>query len=307
MTQESWTPELGIIVRPTESQGELRDLDVGALREGIAAHGVVLLRGFAHDGLSDFQALTERFELPFLRHGGIAHEPLDGVVDTIRMVTAGTEAVGLHSEVSGLPVRPDYLWLHCVQPAAVGGETVLCDGAALWSALPEHVQQTFRERRLYYSSGERGITPTEWKAAFDTEDPAHAEACIEAFAATLDPRFEEMVLKRVEGDRFVGHYAISAVVPSPYGKAEAFANALFGPYRVFPTFEGGEPVQDELLSEIGAAFGPLCRPLRWQAGDVVMVDNWRVLHGRLPFLGARKIVTRMGGTRCGFRLFSGPG
>lgn len=307
MTHERWTPELGIIVRPTPSQGALEDLDVGALRDRVAEHGVVLLRGFAHEGLADFEKLTERFDVPFLQHGGIAHERLDGVVDTIRMVTAGTGAVGLHSEVSGLPVRPDYLWLHCVEPAAVGGETVLCDGFALWSALPEHVQQTFRERRLYYYSGARGVGPSEWKAAFNTDDPAHAEACIEAFTATLDPRFEEMVLKRVQGDRFVGHYAVSAVVPSPYRDAEAFANALFGPYRVFPTFEGGEPVQDDLLSEIGAAMGPLGLRLRWQAGDVVMVDNWRVLHGRLPFLGARRILTRMGGARCGFSLFSGLG
>ncbi len=116
-----------------------------------------------------------------------------------------------------------------------------------------------------------------------------------------------MSLKRIEGDRSVGHYAVSAVVPSPYGQAEAFANALFGPYRVFPTFEGGEPMQDDLLSEIGAAMGPLCRRLQWQAGGVVVADNWRVFHVRLPFLGTRRIVTRMGGTRCDFQLFSGPG
>ena len=303
MQLEPWTTTLGVIARPPTRGARLKDLAPAAVLEALAAHGVVLFRDFPAE-LEDFSAFTEAFAVPFLLHGGRAHRPIDGVDPTIRQVTSGAEAVGLHSEASGLPVRPDYLWLKCEAPAALGGDTVLLDGAALWAALPAGVQGYFRQRWLHYTSGPSGIGPAEWGRAFGADDADEAERRIEAFGRGLDPRFERMTLTRGPGDRFVGHYAVCAVVPSRFGGREAFANALFGPYRVFPTFEGGEVIPDPLLAEVGRAFGPLCHRLAWQAGDVVMVDNWRVMHGRLPFVGARRILTRMGGARCAFPLFS---
>jgi alpha-ketoglutarate-dependent taurine dioxygenase len=29
-------------------------------------------------------------------------------------------------------------------------------------------------------------------------------------------------------------------------------------------------------------------PMEWQDGDVALVDNYRVMHGRYPFSGTRK-------------------
>lgn len=304
MQVEPWTPELGALVRPDAANPRLTDLDPSEVRAQLWAHGVLLFRGFPQRDLQDFTAFTEAFELPFLLHGGIAHGPVEGAPATVRQVTGGTEAVGLHSEASGLPVRPDVLWLMCQQPAAVGGETVVCDGRALLEALPEVVVEVFRTRRLRYGSGPRGIGPREWGRAFDTTDPEVAERRIADFVARLDPELEQVVLQREGEDRFVGHYDVSAIVPGRGGAPDSFANALFGPYRVFPTFADGTPMPDSLLDVIGEAMGPLCRRIVWQAGDVAMVDNWRVMHGRLPFLGARRIVTRMAGVRCDFPLFS---
>lgn len=304
MHVEPWTPDLGAVVAPDATHARLLDLDPAALLSELEAHGVLLLRGFEAADLGGFAAFTESFELPFLLHGGIAHGPVEGAAPTIREVTGGTEAVGVHSEASGLPVRPDVLWFMCQQPAAVGGETVVCDGRALLAALPEVVVEVFRERRLRYDSGPRGITPDEWGRAFGTDDPAEAERRIAAFVERLDPRLEQVVLRREEGGRFVGHYDVSAIVPGRGGAPEAFANALFGPYRVFPSFADGAPMPDSLLDVVGQTLAPLCRRVTWRAGDVVMVDNWRVMHGRLPFLGARRIVTRMAGARCDFPLFS---
>lgn len=76
MIPQSWTPEVGVVIRPSASVGALRDLDGNEVHAALAEHGMVLLRGVPHDGLSDFEAFTQRFEVPCLRHGGEAHQPL---------------------------------------------------------------------------------------------------------------------------------------------------------------------------------------------------------------------------------------
>ena len=33
--------------------------------------------------------------------------------------------------------------------------------------------------------------------------------------------------------------------------------------------------------------------LEWQAGDVALVDNFRVMHGRRPFVGKRRVLASL--------------
>ena len=40
--------------------------------------------------------------------------------------------------------------------------------------------------------------------------------------------------------------------------------------------------------DLGHAGGGLDRSLRWQDGDLALIDNRQVMHGRFPYAGARK-------------------
>jgi len=57
----------------------------------------------------------------------------------------------------------------------------------------------------------------------------------------------------------------------------------------------GSPLEPTVLDEIRRVFELATVKLPWQEGDVLLVDNTRVAHGRSPFSGPRKVVLSMGG------------
>jgi alpha-ketoglutarate-dependent taurine dioxygenase len=64
------------------------------------------------------------------------------------------------------------------------------------------------------------------------------------------------------------------------------------PYNTY--YGDGSPIEDEVVDEIREAYRQETVAFPWQAGDVLMMDNMLVAHGRNPFSGTRKILVAMG-------------
>ena len=47
-------------------------------------------------------------------------------------------------------------------------------------------------------------------------------------------------------------------------------------------------IPDGLLETLVTLAEDLTVPLRWQDGDLALIDNRQVMHGRRPYAGARK-------------------
>lgn len=56
----------------------------------------------------------------------------------------------------------------------------------------------------------------------------------------------------------------------------------------------GTPIEDSVVEEIEELYRQTARSFTWQEGDILMLDNMLVAHGRNPYVGARKIVVAMG-------------
>jgi TfdA family taurine catabolism dioxygenase TauD len=59
-------------------------------------------------------------------------------------------------------------------------------------------------------------------------------------------------------------------------------------------FGDGSPIPDEHMRAVLDVYRRLEVVFPWQKGDVVLVDNVLVAHGRNPFAGRRKILVAMG-------------
>jgi hypothetical protein len=59
-------------------------------------------------------------------------------------------------------------------------------------------------------------------------------------------------------------------------------------------YGNGERIGDDDMAEIGRAYDEAAVLFTWQRGDVAMLDNMFVAHGRKPYTGERKIVVAMG-------------
>jgi alpha-ketoglutarate-dependent taurine dioxygenase len=59
------------------------------------------------------------------------------------------------------------------------------------------------------------------------------------------------------------------------------------------TYGDGSPIDDEDLKAATDIAYELTFDLNWQAGDVALIDNARVMHGRRPFQGSRSVLASL--------------
>jgi alpha-ketoglutarate-dependent taurine dioxygenase len=69
-----------------------------------------------------------------------------------------------------------------------------------------------------------------------------------------------------------------------FGGRVVWANSIFGPSYNYEapeiTFGDGHKISPELLAEMRATTERLTRNIDWRNGDVLLIDNTRVMHGR---------------------------
>jgi alpha-ketoglutarate-dependent taurine dioxygenase len=272
------------------------DLDVGRAVNVLRQHGLVLLRGFAHDR-ADFEAITRRFSRRFLVHGNVNREFISTDGST-QAVDAGLHPLPLHSEMSYGPFYPDSMWFFCDVPPRTGGETTACDGVELLEAMSPASREYFRTHRLRYR---HRYPPRAWQQGARTTARSLAALKL-AIGARLYRKRGAYRFRFDDEQHLCVDYVTSALVPLRDGR-QAFANSLEISYlpQVIAlrggsvTLEDGTAVRDDVLADIARASDQVGVRIGWRAGDVVMLDNARTMHGRVALApGDRKILVRLG-------------
>ncbi|KAB2379131.1 TauD/TfdA family dioxygenase [Actinomadura montaniterrae] len=260
-----------------------RDDVLAAFRES----GALMFRGFT-GGVESFCSFAERFSTRFRSHGGSNRDKIDGK-DTLQTVVAGTERIGPHSELRYMPFSPDVLWFYCVRPADEGGETTLYDGARTVEGLKPDSREAFSAKPLKYSFT---APPRIWTRFLEVSSVEEATAKLSG----PDPKVPEAEHAfSFDGDMLSLEYTIPAFTRPRSGGEPVYAGSIARGYehdRVACAFADGTPIPDELRQDIIDAAERVEIAIPWRPGDVVMVDNSRVMHGRRPFTGDREIYTR---------------
>lgn len=263
------------------ASGSLSTLEPDLVAQGLRRCGAVLLRGFSAS-LEEFQALTEQFHGSFLRYPG---RELLGDDGTVQAVAAGERAIPLHAELCYVPGAPDVCWFHCGRPSAHGGETLLADGVAIARTLAEDPAIPLTRSIRY-----RLEIPAEvFGHLFDATS-------LDGALALIWERGWSHAFRRVE-DRLFVDWCTSMLTQPLGGGPSAFINQLlyWGLDSGRITWGDAEVISPSVLQVANEVSERHTASLTWDAGDIVVFDNRRFLHGRRRVTDPnRRIHTRFG-------------
>ncbi|WP_437966992.1 amino acid adenylation domain-containing protein [Sorangium sp. So ce260] len=272
----------------------------------LSRHGAILFRGFSIRSVPEFEQVAKAIcgEL-FGEYGDLPREKAGQNIYGSTPYPAD-KAILFHNESSHLPRWPLKQWFFCVTAAPEGGATPIVDCRRLHEALAPDVRERFRRSGLLYV---RNFTPgfdVGWQDFFHTTDPAVVEERCRAGG---------MRCEWLAGGRLRISQRGPAVLAHPKTGEQVFFNqvqlhhpayleapvresllAMLGeewlPRNVY--YGDGAPIEVETTRALGEAYERCAVRFPWREGDIILLDNMLVAHGRDPFSGPRKIVVAMG-------------
>ena len=270
----------------------LSDVERSELLIKLAKHGAVLLRGFDSD-VNTFSSLVQAITPK------TAIDPARSFfARNVQLVDSGTNEIGLHCENGTTPVVPNVVWFFCERQAVSGSQTTLCDGVAVWKLLSLEAKRLFLSNRVRFS---RNVKHELWMKYVKHHFP-HLSAVPEIKQEMLDDVFKAIdgseARINADGSLFLAQ-SVFAAHSTFWGEVIAFANSLFTPSHNYEApkicFENGESIPEWLLIEARSKSELMTTEIPWETGDIVLIDNTRVMHGRRKIRDPnRKLFTALG-------------
>lgn len=273
--------------------------------------GAVLFRGFQVSTAEDLEGIVTSLTPELVNY-------IEGSSPRMRItnkVYTSTEYppefdISLHNELSYAHRWPGKLFFLCLHEPQSGGETPIADSRKIFQLLDKAVLEKFLQLGVKYVRnlhGGRGVGLS-WQTVFETEDKAEVERyCQEGkieFAWTRrgglrTSQIRPAAVKYPKTGEMLWFNQVDQWHPSnlPAASRQAMHSLMKEADLPINAYYGdGSPLEAEVLTEIRRAVGQATVKNPWRAGDVLLVDNMLVAHGRSSYVGPRKIVLAMGGS-----------
>jgi len=298
-----------VMVRPTVEGVDLAGW-VRAHREEIeallASHGAVLYRGFLLDRATEFEALMRALSDRLITYD-YRSTPRSALGE---YVYTSTEypcelAIPLHNEMSYAADWPMRVWFFCAEAAPEGGETPIADSRRVYARLDPATRDRFAAKQvLYVRNYGSGIDLT-WQSVFQTADRAAVESFCRASGIEWEWRGGERLRTRERHPAVARHPKTGEMVwfnqahlfhvsSLPSELRDPLLDAM--PEEDLPRnsyYGDGSRIESSALDAIRDAYDGETVTAPWRSGDVLLVDNMLVAHGRAPYRGSRRVLVGM--------------
>lgn len=276
------------------------------IEEQVLAHGGLLFRHFNTHTASDFEALIRAIAGDLLEYRERS-SPRSEVGDHVYTSTdyPADQSIFLHNENSYQHAWPLRIYFFCLMPAEQRGETPIADCRKIFARIDPQIREKFIEKRVMYVRNFGGGMGLPWQTVFQTTDREVVEKhCLGVGikvewldqnrlrtrtvrpAVARHPRTGEMV--------WFNHatfFHVTTLAPSiresmlaEFTEEDLPTNTYYG---------DGTPIEPSVLDELREIYRQETVAFPWEKGDVLMLDNMLVAHGRAPFVGSRKVLVGM--------------
>ena len=277
------------------------------LRELLLRHRAVLLRDLPVRDAAAFGRVVAEIAPGGLLEYRDRSTPRPEIGDGIYVSTTypASQPIDPHNEGSYWLEWPRTIVFGCVTPAAAGGQTPLADTRAVLARVPPEARERFERVGVRYVRNYNIGLGLTWQEAFQTDSRAEVDEFCAARAISCE---------WLPGDRLRTTLVRPAVRRHPVtGEALWFNHAAFFPISArdavthdalldsfaedelpFNTFYGdGAPIAERDVAAIRTAYLEEEVVFDWRAGDVLVLDNMTVAHGRRSYEGDRTVLVAM--------------
>ena len=203
----------------------------------------------------------------------------------------------LHHELAQTPFYPKYIFFLCTSASQFGGETPICRSDYFYSTMLEQdpgLMKKFEDFGVIYNS----IMPNgdeldsgqgrSWQKTLGAVTKAAAEkkirdlgySCewIEKDCLAVKTRVFQAIKTLTDGNKSFFNQVLAASLGWKNQSSLGLPPVAFG---------NGDWIREESIRRMSDAARSLTLVRKWSAGDILMVDNHRVMHGRKPFSGSK--------------------
>ena len=265
---------------------------VAELSRQAGEHGVVLVRGLPLAKPEDFDAVVCALGFPTFSYA-----------DSLSNEAPADVTIFLHHEMAQTPFHPTKLIFFCQIAAEDGGATPVCRSDVLWERLRAE-QGAFaadcEARGLLYTNVMPGVADTasgmgrSWQSTLSVDNREAAEARLAKLGYTWQ--------WQANGNLSVTTPLLPAVRQFGNGRT-SFFNQLIAAFKGWKDtrndparairFGDGSPLNPADVAAASAIADELTFDILWRNGDIALMDNYVVMHGRRTFKGTRKVLASL--------------
>jgi len=269
-------------------------------------YGGILFRDFQIKSVPEFESFIRTISGELIKYS-YRSTPRSQVSDNIYTSTEypAEQFIPLHNEMAYSSSWPMKIWFFCLEAAQQGGETPIADSRKVFQRINPKIKEQFLQKKIMYVRNYGEGLDLQWESVFQTNQKSE----VETYCRKAGIEFEWK-----DGNHLRTRQVCQAVAAHPktgeivwFNQAHLFhVSSLESEVRKFlllnfkesdlprnAYYGDGSPIEASVLDEIREIYQQEAVKFTWQKGDILMLDNMLIAHGRMPFLGSRQVVVGM--------------
>ena len=276
------------------------------IEDQLLQHGAILFRGFKVRSAASFQDFIEAVSgasLEYMERSS-PRSQISGHIYTSTDYPPD-QVIFLHNEQSYNLTFPMKIYFYCEKEAEEGGETPIADCRKVIKRISPQILDRFRQNKyMYVRNYEKGVGLS-WQEVFQTTSPGQVEEyCLKnqiEWEWKTGGRLRTRQVREVTArhprsgeEIWFNHMTffhkgtlseeVREAMEAEYGE-EGMPNQTY--------YGDGREIEREVMEEIREAYEEEKVKVKWERGDVMMLDNMMSSHGRERYRGERKVLVGM--------------